>query len=73
MCELWQRTETGAYGMTDWLTEVVTELQYREEVYRQRDDESEYWDNVANGVSEALDVLDEADRKRSTENLETDE
>jgi len=58
--------------MTDWLHEVQTELRHREQVYRGRnhDDDShgeeyeEYWRHVANGLSEALDVLEEAEHKR---------
>lgn len=59
--------------MTDWLQEVVTELQYREKQYRDREEEEEYWTHVANGISEALDVLEEADRKRAADQLENDD
>jgi len=55
--------------MTDWLFETVQELQNREAQYRGRQDDSEYWDHVANGLSEALEVLQEAERKRSAENM----
>jgi len=59
--------------MTDWLSETITELQYREQQYRNRTDDPEYWSNVANGLSEALDVLEEVDRKRTAEELENNE
>jgi len=56
--------------MTDWLHEALVELQHREDSYRKRDDEAEYWSNVANGISEAIDVLEEADQKRAAERVE---
>jgi len=59
--------------MTDWLSETITELQYREQQYRNRTDDPEYWSKVANGLSEALDVLEEVDSKRTVEEVENND
>jgi len=47
--------------VAEWREEVLEELRHREQKMRSRpeDDSSEYWSNVANGLSEARDVVEQ--------------
>lgn len=49
--------------MTDWKVELIRELEHREQEYRDREDGDDYWIGVANGLSEAVDLIHEAERK----------